>query len=101
MKPVDLESQETTINIYAIDKYATLYTCEPKVLKYMDELSERDPDNVKIVKADEYSKKYRFPKDYFLLPRPPRKLTLTEEQRQARRERMNKARASKSILTPF
>ena len=95
MKPVDFESQETTINMYAPDKFATLYTCEPKELAYMDDLAERMPEEVEIVMNDNYSKKYRFPKSYYQRPRPPMRRKQSPERKRELSERMKAIRATR------
>jgi len=85
---VSLEEQETTINLYpkAVDK-SEIYSCEPNVKKKMLEYAEKYPDEFVITKQDEVGIFASVPRDWFKF-KPPRRLTMTPEQRAAAAERM-------------
>lgn len=82
--------KETAINYFAHEKTATFYTQEKKWITKIKWLAETHPDEVTIVyETDEGSLMADIPKSWFKLS-PPRKRTLTEEQRNAAAERMRK-----------
>lgn len=54
--------QETVINYNNGEKTATLYTADPIVMRKMDKLVEKDPDEYKVIKENDISKTYEFPK---------------------------------------
>lgn len=94
LKPVDFESQETGINIYKIEDHANIYTCEPKMLEYMEKLREQHPDEVKLAKSDGYANTYHVPKKWIKV-QAPFKRQLTPEQRKELSDRMKSLIASK------
>ena len=77
--------QETIVNTDADTKMASVYTADPVYMRKLDKLVEKYPDTYKVVKEDELSKTYEFPKK-LLSFRPPR--ILTEEQRAECRARL-------------
>lgn len=93
---ISLEEQETTINLYprVVDK-SEIYSCEPNVKKKMLEYAEKYPDEFVITKQDELGIFASVPRDWFKI-KPPRRLTMTPEQRAAAAERMKKAIMSKN-----
>lgn len=54
--------QETVITYNNGEKIATLYTADPLVMRKLDKLVEKDPDEYKVIKQDDCSKTYEFPK---------------------------------------
>ena len=52
--------QETIVNYNNGEKFATLYTADPVVMRRLDKLVEEYPDDYKIINKDEYSKTYKF-----------------------------------------
>ena len=94
LKPVDYDSQETTINLLAADSFATIYTCERSMLLKLDKLAKANPDEVKQTWTDGYAVKYQVPKNWVKVT-PPRKLNLTDEQKQLAAARLSAARIAK------
>lgn len=89
LKPVDRESQETCINIYKIEDYAKVYTCDPVMLAHIEKLREAHPDEVILASSDGYANTYHVPKKYVTV-RAPKKYNLTDEQLQERLARLRK-----------
>lgn len=87
LKPVDYDSQETTINQLAAESFATIYTCERSMLLKLNKLAQEHPEEVKQVWTDGYAIKYQVPKK-FIAVRAPAKRNLSPEQRQELAERM-------------
>ena len=79
--------QETTINYNAGEQTATVYTRDKVVIRKLDTLVANYPDTYKLIKQDEISKTYSFPKSYIGYSKPRK---LTEEQRKQAQERMKK-----------
>ena len=79
--------QETIINFNAEDKTATLYTRDPAVMRKVDALVIEYPDTFKCIGETDIDKTYEMPKSAVTY-RKPRKLS--EEQREAKRERAKK-----------
>ena len=76
LRSVDRESQETCINIYKLDDFAKVYTCDPAMLTYMEKLREQHPEEVKLATSDVYSNTYHIPKNYVKI-KAPKKLSET------------------------
>ena len=85
--------QETIINFNAQDQMATLYTRDPAVMRKVDALVIEYPDTFKCIGETDIDKTYEMPK-YAVTYRKPRKLS--EEQREAARERMKKHNGQKA-----
>jgi hypothetical protein len=83
--------QETIVNYNNGEKFATLYTADPVVMRRLDKLVEEYPDDYKIINQDEYSKTYKFSKKLILYRKP---VHLTEEQKELARK--NLAKVSKN-----
>ena len=85
--------QETVINFNAGDQTATLYTRDPTVMRKVDALVIEYPDIYKCIGKTDIDKTYELPKS-FVSYRKPRKLS--EEQREAARQRINKITIKKA-----
>jgi hypothetical protein len=64
--------RETVVVFNEADPDAELYTCSAPMMRKMDKLVEED-DRFSVVKEDEVSKTYKFPKKYFKVRRPSKK----------------------------
>lgn len=79
--------QETVVNYNNGDKIASVYTADPVVMRKLDALVEKYPEDYKCVKKDKYSKMYEFPKKLVQFRNP---IHLTEEQKEEKRQRLMK-----------
>lgn len=84
------EEQETTIVIDPVSKTAVVYSCIPTMIKKLETL--RNEEGVEIVKEDKYGISVRLPSRWIKITKP-QKREYTDEQRNALRERLEKARA--------
>jgi hypothetical protein len=84
------EEQETSVNISAADKIASIYTCIPAHIRKLDKLCEKYPDHYKLETQDQYSRTYLVPKKLIRFCSPAAKKILTEEQKEILRERMRR-----------
>lgn len=79
------EEQETTINIDPNTKIAYVYTCIPNEMKKLVKLQEHE--EAKLVLDDPYGMAIEVPAKWIKVS-PPRKINLTPEQLEQRRQRM-------------
>lgn len=79
--------QETVINYNAGEQTATVYTRDKAVMRKLDTLAVGFPDTYILIRQDEVSRTYSFPKSYISYRKPRR---LSVEQREKARERMRK-----------
>lgn len=90
-KPIKLTrwEMETVINYNAEEKTAVLCTRDKAVMRKLDQLVERCPEQYKCISVTEIDKTYEFPKRLlgFRIPR-----VMTEEQRKQAAERLARAR---------
>lgn len=85
-----LEEQESTINLYPKSQgNSEFYSCEPALMKRVKKWAEMYPEEFIIEKEDEIGIFANAPRDWFSI-RPPRRLTMSPEQRAAASERMKK-----------
>ena len=77
--------QETIVSYNAGEQTATIYTRDKAVMRKLDTLVANFPDTYKLVKQDEVSKTYSFPKS-FVSYRKPRAVSM--EQRERARQMM-------------
>lgn len=77
--------QETIVSYNAGNQTATIYTRDKAVMRKLDTLVANFPDTYKLVKQDEVSKTYSFPKS-FVSYRKPR--AVSTEQRERARQMM-------------
>jgi hypothetical protein len=90
--PLTAFERETIILFSDEDSTATLYTCQSPMMTKMNKLCKSNPDTYKLIKQDEYSKTYSFPKKLVSLRTPSAKRELSEEQKEQLRIRMQNAR---------
>ena len=94
------EDTETVWNYskFHIGEWVEVYTTDKVVMRRYEDFSRKYPDHCKLVKEDQYSMTFVIhPKCMGLYPKAPRKgPVLTEEQKQANRERLENARKEKS-----
>lgn len=64
--------RETVVVFNESESDAELYTCSAPMMRKMDALVSEDP-RFSVVKQDEVSKTYKFPKRYFKVRRPSKK----------------------------
>lgn len=76
--------QETIVSYNADEQTATIYTRDKAVMRKLDTLVANFPDTYKLVKQDEVSKTYSFPKS-FVSYRKPRAVSM-EQREQARKK---------------
>lgn len=76
--------QETIVSYNAGEQTATIYTRDKAVMRKLDTLVADFPDTYKLVKQDEVSKTYSFPKS-FVSYRKPRAVSM-EQREQARKK---------------
>lgn len=71
--------QETIVNFNNEEANAEVYTCSQSVMRKLDKLCIKFPDNYKLIKEDEYSKTYSTSKKNIKFKSPR---ILTDEQRE-------------------
>lgn len=76
--------QGTIVSYNAGEQTATIYTRDKAVMRKLDTLVANFPDTYKLVKQDEVSKTYSFPKS-FVSYRKPRAVSM-EQREQARKK---------------
>lgn len=64
--------RETVVVFTEAEPDAELYTCSAPMMRKMDALVAEDP-RFSVIKQDEVSKTYKFPKRYFKVRRPSKK----------------------------
>ena len=72
--------QETIVSYNAGEQTATIYTRDKAVMRKLDTLVANFPDTYKLVKQDEVSKTYSFPKS-FVSYRKPRAVSMEQEKK--------------------
>lgn len=88
---------ETAFDYLTCDPYGTFSTSEPKWIRKITALSKTHPEEVQITHYPTENNEVldaRIPKSWFKIS-PPKKMSLTEEQRAAAAERLSKARNKK------
>ena len=83
--------QETIVNANAEEKMAEVYTADPVMIRKLDKMVEKYPDQYKVIKEDDVSKTYQFPKKLIRFGAPITKV-YTEEEKQKLREQFEKVR---------
>lgn len=86
------EEQETSIVINPYTKKATIYTCIPSMIRKIE--SYRKEEDVEVINEDMYGVSIRVPMKWIKIVKP-QKREYSEEQRNALRERLEKARTKK------
>ena len=83
--------QETIVNANAEEKMAEVYTADPVMIRKLDKMVEKYPNQYKVIKEDDVSKTYQFPKKLIRFGAPITKV-YTEEEKQKLREQFEKVR---------
>ncbi len=74
--------QEIVINFNAEEDSAVLYTANPKWIRKMDGLVKKNPQLFKLVREDEVSKTYQFPKKLVCIRSKVKTMSMTDKQKQ-------------------
>ena len=91
--------QETTFNLYPKSAgLCEIYSCEPVMIKKIRKYIEEYPDEVILDKEDEIGIFAYAPRRWFKFS-PPRRSTMTEEQRKAAGDRLRAMRQEKNDLS--
>ena len=88
-----LEDKETVINYcpYHMGDWAEVYTTDKVVMKRFEKFIARYPQCGKLIAEDKYSMTFSVhPKSASIYPKPVRKLIMSEEQRKAIGDKLNK-----------
>lgn len=93
-----MDYKETSIDSLSCDSYATLYTCEQKWMQKIKQLHQEYPNEVTIITDSSEYMNVHIPKSWVKI-KPPRKMNLSEEQRQAAAARLAEARKNKKGLS--
>lgn len=88
------EEQEIHISASRTEDTATAYCSDSTWITKFDKLVKKSPDLFKVIREDEVSKTYEFPKRLISIRSSIIKREMTEEQRQAAAKRLAKARAN-------
>lgn len=91
-----MDFRETSIEYLSCNDHATLYSSEAKWIRKIKQLKLEYPNDITIKNEDSESIVVHIPKSWFKVT-PPRKMTLTDEQRAAAKERMFTARKNKKV----
>lgn len=89
-----MDFRETAFDYLSSDDHATFYTTEAKWMRKIKALQQDYPNDIKIINEDDETLLVHLPKSWMRIA-PPRKMTLTDEQRAAAAERMANARKKK------
>ena len=89
-----MDFRETSIEYISCESHATFFSSEAKWIRKIKSLQKGHPSDIQIINESEGSIVAHIPKSWFKIT-PPRKMTLTEEQRAAAAERMSNARKNK------
>ena len=89
-----MEFRETSIEYLSCNDHATLYSSEAKWIRKIKQLQADYPNDITIKNEDSESIVVHLPKSWLKVT-PPRKMTLSDEQRLAAKERMLTARKNK------
>jgi hypothetical protein len=83
--------QETIVNSNAEEKMAEVYTADPVFIRKLDKMVEKYPETYKVIKQDEISKTYQFPKKLIRFGAPVTRV-YTEEEKAKLRAQLDKFR---------
>lgn len=83
--------QETIVNSNNAEKMAEVYTADPVMIRKLDKMVEKYPNTYKVVKQDDESKTYQFPKKLIRFGAPVTRV-YTEEEKAKLREQLNNIR---------
>lgn len=82
--------QEIVINFNAEEDTTILYTANPKWIRKMDGLVKKKPQLFSLVREDEVSKTYQFPKKLVCIRSKEKTMTMTDEQRRQATKRLGR-----------
>lgn len=82
------QERETIINFNQAEDIAYIYTCDPKWWRHFDRLGIKPTQVHKGSTGAVYARDYEVPKKWVKPPKPPRRLSLTDEQRKAIAQRL-------------
>lgn len=94
-----MDFKETAFEYISCDNYGNFSTDEAKWIRKLTALAEQYPSEVQITHTPEENNGTlcaHLPKSWFKIT-PPRKMTLTDEQREAAKERLIQARQKKGV----
>lgn len=80
--------QEIVINFNAGEDTASLYTANPKWIRKMDGFVEKNPQLFSVVREDEVSKTYEFPKKLVCIRSKVKTMSMTSEQKESAKSRL-------------
>ena len=83
--------QETIINSNAEEKMAEVYAADPVMIRKLDKMVEKYPEQYKVIRQDDISKTYQFPKKLIRFGAPNTRV-YSEEEKEKLREQLNKVR---------
>ena len=86
---------ETIVNYNNAEKMAEVYTADPVVMRKLDALCEKYPEDYECYQRTEWDANYRFSKKLVSFRTP---VHLTEEQKEQSRKNLAKANARKAEL---
>lgn len=89
-----MDFKETAFDYLSCDAHATFYTSESKWMRKIKSLQQSHPNEITIINESEDGIMVHIPKSWMKIT-PPRKMTLTDEQRAAAKQRMENARKNK------
>lgn len=91
---VPQDEQEEILNLFPkqTSDRMSAYSCIPAGIRYYQGLLEQYPDEVKLIKADQYGIEVDLPVSWYRRPKPPAKKNLTADQRAAAAARLSAAR---------
>lgn len=88
------DEQEITITAMRTEDYAYLYCSDTTWITKMEKLRAKNPDDFTIHSEDTFGRIYRFPKRLITIRSKIQKCDLSDERREALRERMRKISTS-------
>lgn len=88
--------RETIILYNEEEQTAEVYTCNEAMKRKLTKLHEDGTEGIAFVRSDEYSVTYTVPKKWVKVS-PPKKMNLTDEQREARKQRMKQLHAQNKV----
>lgn len=89
-----MDFKETAFDYLSCDTHATFFTTEAKWIRKIKSLQQSHPNEITIINESDDGILIHIPKSWMKIS-PPRKMTLTDEQRLAAGERMKNARKNK------
>ena len=96
--------QETVISFNAEEDEADIYTADPVYIRKFDKLVKENPEQFKFkekqtLEGKVISKRYLFPKKFLSIRTKERTVNLTDEQKEAARNRLEQFNKMRSITS--